>query len=258
MSDDQQPIEPVQINAEQAPVAQEQPQEQVEEASVQKEEPKRKDAEFNFSELRKQKEAAIRRAEEAERRANDILELSKQFKGSQNQEQRDLLEEELAKLQPDDLATVSNAEKIYSKHNRSNKKAVEEMQAKVARLEAALEEQSLRAKFPDLDEVLSSENIEALNRDDPEIAMLIGQLPKNSKEQVTMAYKYIKRLVPQKVPDSQDKKKAIENSKKPLSVQAIKASGDSPISLANAFANGPLSKAAAAAFYKDMKDAQKG
>lgn len=66
MSDDQPEVKQEElVNVEQAPVAQEQAQETTEEASTEvKEQPKRKDAEYNFAELRRQREEDRRRAEE--------------------------------------------------------------------------------------------------------------------------------------------------------------------------------------------------
>lgn len=256
------------------PEDQEQPQEvqeqlEQEEQStkevVEEEKPtKRKDAEYNFAELRKQREEDKRRADELERRLeeerrrnNEFLELLKQSKSAQTKEERDLLEEELSKLQQDDLATVANTEKIFAKHSKPTKKKIDEMEAKVAALEAKLEEQRIRAKFPDLDEVVTKENIETLSREEPELAQTLSVMKLGSPEQVSLAYKYIKKFV-QPMPKQEDpmeKKKALENSKKPLSAQAAPKS--SAIGNVAAFENG-LTKELREQLYKEMKQAQKG
>ena len=240
---------------EQAPEAQEQQQDIKNEVAEEKTQPKKNDKEYNFAELRRQKDDFERRFYEEQRRSTEILELTKRLQGTQNQEQRDLLEEELSKLSPEDLATVGNAEKIYAKHHKPTKKKIDEMEAKVAQLEQALDEQRFRAKFPDLDDVITSENIELLKNEDPDIADMLSKMPQGSKEQVTMAYKYIKRILPEKVADNGEKKKAIENSKKPVSIQAL--AKQSPIGIANAFADGSLTKETKAAYYKEMQDAIK-
>lgn len=257
MSDDQieEKVEE-QVDVEQTPIAQEQAQEQVEEASVSpKELPKRKDAEYNFAELRKQKEASDRRAEDAERRANDILEFSKQFKAAQTPQERDLVEEELSKLSPDDLATINHVDKKIDRYSKRGSKEVEDLKKQVAELKATQEEIRFRAKFPDLDEVISQENIEMLNKEEPEIAEVISKMPKNSREQVTMAYKYIKRMLPTKHEDNGDKKRAVENSKKPLSVQAVAKS--SPMGMASAFEDRSMNKEKAKQYFQEMQDAIK-
>jgi hypothetical protein len=262
MSDDQPEVKQEElVNVEQAPVAQEQAQETTEEASTEvKEQPKRKDAEHNFAELRRQREEDRRRAEEAERianeerrRTNEILELFKQQKAAQTPQERDLIEEELAKLSKEDLATIDHVDKKIDRSFKKRSKEVEEVRKEVEALKAQLEEERFRSKFPDLDEVLSQDNIEMLKKEDPEMARLIGSI-KNTQEQAAMAYKYIKRIMPTKIEEPSEKKKALENSKKPLSVQAI--SKTSAIGNAQAFENG-LTKELKAQLYKEMQDAIK-
>jgi len=256
------------------PEDEEQPQE-VQEQAIQQEQPtqeiveeekptKRKDAEYNFAELRKQREEDKRRADELERRLeeerrrnSEFLELLKQSKSAQTKEERDILEEELSKLQQDDLTTVANTEKLFAKHSKPTKKKIDEMEAKLAALEAKLEEQRIRSKFPDLDEVVTKENIEILTKEEPELAQTLSNMRLGSSEQVSLAYKYIKKFVQPtlKQDDSIEKKKAIENSKKPLSVQA--ASKQSALGNVAAFENG-LSKELREQMYREMKQAQKG
>ncbi len=251
---------------EQQPEVVEQPQEQIEEASEEPKQeskvtPKKNNAEYNFEELRRQREADRRRAEEAERRANELFELLKAQKGAQNQEQRDAIEDELAKLAKDDLATVDHIDKKLYKYNKTAKKEVDILRNEVETLKAKLEEQNFRAKFPDLDEVLSPDNIELLKREDPELADTISKMPAGSKEQVTLAYKYIKRILPkpeskqtpsQSIPE--EKRKALENAKKPVSIQAI--SKQSAIGNAHIFENG-LTPELKKQLWSEMQDAMK-
>jgi hypothetical protein len=255
MPDEQEPVNQEQEQVQTQPEYTEQTQEQVQEASEeQKPQPKKKDAEYNFAQLRKEREEAQRRAEEAERRLNDILELSKQLKGSQSPEQKDAIEEELAKLSKDDLATIDHVDKIYSKREKTSRKEVDSLKKELNDIKAQVEEQRFRARYPDLDEVITAENIELLKQEDPEIAQLLASMPQGSNEQVTMAYKYIKRIVPQKTPEPLDKKKAIDNSKKPISVQAI--AKNSAIGNAHMFENG-LTNELKSQLWKEMQDAMK-
>ena len=214
-----------------------------------------KDKEYNFAELRKRTEAAERALDQERAHSREIIELLKSGKNTREQS-LDQDDAELSKLSNDDLATVGNASKLYDKHSKPTKQKISAMEEKVAQLEAALEQQRLYTKYPDLDEVLSSENIELLNKEDPEIAAVISSLPKNSPQQITMAYKYIKKLVPskgiEKTPDLSDKKRALENLSKPRSVQSVAKT--SPIGMANAFESSDEAKKAA---YKEMMDAIK-
>ena len=77
---------------EQQPEVMEQPQgEQVEASEEPKVEPKKKDAEYNWAQIRKEREEDRRRAEEAERRANELFELLKQSTVAKTKEERDEL-----------------------------------------------------------------------------------------------------------------------------------------------------------------------
>lgn len=246
MPDEEQSVDEQQEQTQ--PEVQEQPQEEKQEATVEPQtQQKRKDAEYNFAELRRQREEDRRRAEEAERRANELLELLKrQTDGKAPQKDHD--EDELERLSQDDLLTVKHADKKINKRTQG-------LQQELQTLRSQLAEMSFRQKYPDIDEVLSLENIEMLKKEDPDISEMISRLPAGSKEQITLAYKYIKKMAPIKVEDSMEKKKAIENSKKPLSVQAV--TKQSAIGNAHHFENG-LSKELREQLYREMKQAQKG
>lgn len=254
MSDDQSANIIEEQVVDQQPEAVEQPQGETEEASVQqKTEPKKKDAEYNFAELRKQREEDRRRAEEAERRANELFELLKQSTGAKTKEERDELGEEIAKYSSEDLATIGNVDKKIDHKFKKKDKEVASVRQELADLKAQIEEQKFRARYPDLEEVLSPDNIELLKKEDPEIAQMISGM-KNTQEQAALAYKYIKRMLPPKQEVPTEKKRALENSKKPLSVQAI--SKTSAIGNAHAFENG-LTKDLKAQLWQEMQDAMK-
>ena len=258
ISDIKQEEQPV---VEQSKEVLEQPQEQSKElAEDQKNHQQRKDAEYNFQELRRQREEDKRRAEENARaliderkRTNELLELLKQSKTAKTQEERDVIDEELAKLSKDDLATIDNVDKKLMKAHKGTKKEVEAVRQEIMELKAQLEEQRFRSKYPDIEEVLSPENIELLKKEDPEIASMIGNI-KNTQEQASLAYKYIKRMLPPKTEESSERKKAVENSKKPISVQAL--SKQSAIGNAHQFENG-LTKELKSQLWKEMQDSMK-
>ena len=254
MSEDEQIQEQVNEVTQEIEQILEQPQEEALNAQEEAKQAKVvKDKEYNFSELRKRTEAAERALDQERAHNREIIELLKSNKNNR-ESTIDQDDAELSKLSNDDLATVGNAAKLYDRHSKPTKKKIDAMEEKVAQLEAALEQQRLYTKYPDLDEVLSSENIEMLNKEDPEIAAVISSLPKNSPQQVTMAYKYIKKLVPSKPVSSEnfEKKKALENLNKPRSVQSVART--SPIGMANAFESSDEAKKQA---YKEMMDAIK-
>lgn len=213
-----------------------------------------KDKEYNFAELRKAKEAAERERDYERQRNQEMFDLIKQSKQQSVPQERDTLEEELSKLSKDDLATIDNVDKKLTRAQKHSRSEVESVKKELAEMKSQLEEQKFRSKYPDLDEVLSAENIAALRKEDPDIADVIASLPTGSKEQVVMAYKYIKNIVPQKTPDALEKKKAMENAKKPMSIQSV--SKNSPIGMAHAFENG-LTPDVKKALYKEMQEAMK-
>ena len=213
-----------------------------------------KTAEYNFKELRKARDEDRRRAEMAERRADEMMELLKQSKQVETKEERDLIEEEISKLQSDDLATVGNAEKLYYKHSKPTKKQIAAMESKVAQLEAKLEEQSFRMRYPDIDDVLSNENIKMLKEEEPEVADMLSKFPTGSKEQITMAYKWIKKIMPKAQDIPEEKIRAQNNITKPGSIHSVNKK--SAIGSVHEY-QGTLTEADKARYRQEMKDAQK-
>ncbi|MBE3085572.1 MAG: hypothetical protein IMZ64_05070 [Bacteroidetes bacterium] len=213
-----------------------------------------KTAEYNFKELRKARDEDRRRADMAERRADEMMQLLKQSQQVDTKEERDLLEEELAKLQSDDLATVGNAEKLYYKHSKPTKKQITEIQNELAQVKAQLEEQRFRAKYPDIDEVLSNENIKMLKEEEPEVADMLSKFETGSKEQITMAYKWIKKIMPKPQDIPEEKIRAQNNITKPGSIHSVNKK--SAIGSVHEY-EGSLTEADKARYRQEMKDAQK-
>jgi hypothetical protein len=194
-------------------------QETKEEAVETVEQPKRKDAEYNFGELRKSKEEAVRRAEEAERRLHELY-----TQKSAVAQPRDPDDEELDKLSQDDLLTVKHGSKTVEKK-------LKPMQKEVQTLRAELAELRMRSKYPDVDDVVSEENIALLMKQKPQLASIIAKMRDDDPEKTIAAYEVIKTLLPPKQAIPMEKKKAIENMKKPSSVNAVPGGS----AIANAF-----------------------
>lgn len=100
----------------------------------------------------------------------------------------------------------------------------------------------IRNNFPDFNEVVSVENVRRLNEEHPDIAEALRDTPDKYK-MASSAYSIMKKFgIHKDMTYEEDKMKAIKNSQKPRPVASVSPQqGDSPLSKANAFANG-LSK----------------
>lgn len=113
---------------------------------------------------------------------------------------------------------------------------------KIIQLENKLREYELRMQCPDLEKVLSVENIQKLNTQYPEIAVALRDTP-NEYTKTINAYRTIRRLgldkTEQELKYDQDIVMAKKNAAKPRPLASVNPQqGDSPLSKANAFANG--------------------
>lgn len=129
-------------------------------------------------------------------------------------------------------------------------KHVKKMQKQFKKLEQTLKQQQeinaatvmetkIRADFPDIDVVISHENIQKLNAEYPEIARSLKS-HNNMYDQAAAAYKIMKGLgIYKDKVFANDRAKAISNVQKPRPLSSVSPQqGDSPLSRANAFANG--------------------
>ena len=157
---------------------------------------KRNDEEYNWREARRVRE-------QLERENRELREIADSLRQKPIEDN----------LSEDDLLTVGQ-----------HKKDVERSVAKAIRdYEARTVDDRLRAKFSDYDQVVSQENIELLRQNDPELAKSLKLLADDPYDQSIAAYKMLKRFgyVSQKPTQNLEKKKAIENSQKPISVNSV-------------------------------------
>lgn len=189
----------------------------------------RNDPEYNWAEMRRQKRELERRVEELEAK----------------------------KPEPVDEFGVKDDDFIEGKHFKNLQKKIDQLEADLKRRDADTVDDRLSLKFPDYATTVNEENLELLSKTEPELYHELIQKKDDPYKQSLLAYKYIKNFVPQR--DStmtREKKNAIENSKKPVSVQAV-AKG-SAVANANLFAEGPLTKERKDAIYKQMLQDMKG
>lgn len=195
-----------QIDVEVQQEQQEQPQ------LVSQQQPSREaNEERNFRALREKSDRIQKERDEA------LMRL-KQYEVSQN------VESDTLNLGPDDLAEGKHLNKVESK---------------IKALENQLMESRLRSQYPDIDSVVNDDNIALLKSKYPELAQTIGT-NKNLYSQAVTAYTMIKQLgINQEPAYEADKILAHRNASKPRPLASVSPQqGDTPLSKANAFANG--------------------
>lgn len=197
----------------------------------------RNDAEYNWAEMRRQ----IREKDQ------QIDDLKNQFYQMTRRSTQVEEEDELANLAKDDIITVEQAEKLAERRAR---KIAEEV---FKQREAETVEERVQLKYSDYADVVSKENIELLKRTEPELAQSLYHMP-DPYSQAVAAYKLLKKISVKTESPSLEKKKAMENSQKPLSVNAV--TQQSAIGNVHIFENG-LTREMKSQLWKEMKAAMK-
>lgn len=189
-----------------------------------------------------------KRAEEAEKRAYELEQALK----SKQPERQEVPEEDL-NFSVDEDALVEG--KHLSKVDKKIKKLEQQIRQYEQQSVASITEARLKAQYPDFDSVVSSENLANLRAAYPEIAQTLNASTDLYSKAVS-AYTMIKRLG---IIDPEDRfiqEKAIaqKNATKPKPLASISPQqGDSPLSKANAFANG-LDENMKKQLWKEMND----
>jgi E3 ubiquitin-protein ligase DOA10 len=207
------PQVPEGYNVEDTTATQEQPEqvEETEQVVTPEQPPQETSEERNFRNLRM-------KADRLEKERNEALQRLRSYESQQ-------APEEEFDLKPNDLAEGKHLNKV---------------QNKIQSLEHQLIETRLRSQYPDIDSVVSQDNLAILQRDYPEVANTIGA-SKNLYSKAVSAYTILKKLgIHTDVsPYAQEKALAHRNAAKPKPLASVSPQqGDSPLSNANAFANG--------------------
>lgn len=231
---------------EQSEIMAQEPQEQAVPQEQQPQQPS-SSKEDNFRALRQAKERAERERDEA-------LKILKQV------EQSKKLSQETA--QPDDEFDIGPDDIAEGKHLYKLKKTVKELQEQIKsyqhQSQESIIETKLKTQYNDFDKVVSRENVEALKAAYPEIAQSINASPDLYSKAVA-AYTLIKKFgIYNDVSYDAEKERAHANASKPKPLASVSPQqGDSPLSRANAFANG-LTEELRRQLYKEMLESRKG
>ena len=181
--------------------------------------------------------------EKAERVERERNELAAQLREIEIVKQRSLSEkEDDVSVAPDDL--------VEGKHLNKYDKKIKE-------IESRLVENQLRSQYSDFDKVVSPENIKMLSETNPAIAQTLRANTDLYSQAVT-AYTLIKNLgIYQEDTYGSDRDKVARNNAKPRPLASVSPQqGDSPLSKANAFADG-LTDELKQSLYKEMLEARK-
>lgn len=154
---------------------------------------------------------------------------------------------------------IGDDELFEGKHYKKIQKQIKAQQDQIKQYESQLKltstEVRLKSQFPDFDKVINEENITKLKEAEPEIADAISNTTDMYSKAVS-AYKMIKKLGLYVEDNYQpDRDLAIKNSLKPKPLASVSPQqGDSPLSRANAFANG-LTPELKKQLWKEMEEA---
>lgn len=208
-------------------------------------------AQESFRALREKAERAERERDAYQRTLQEI-EMRAAMYQHQSQSQ---------KPQDPDIVDPNDEDLLEGKHYRKlvNKyKQLEERmeQATKKSYETALESR-IRSQYTDFDSVVTPESIKALRDAEPELAESLHSNP-DMQSKAIATYKAIKKLaLNQSTEYDADKALAQKNAAKPKSLSTIAPQqGESPMSRANAFANG-LTDELRKQLLKEMEQARK-
>jgi hypothetical protein len=197
----------------------------------------------SFSKLRMEKESIQKERDEMRRKLDEIESLRQQSKPVQQEQ------EEESDLNADDFVEGKHLSKV-TKKIKNLERQLEEYQQRSSLMTT---EARLKAEHPDFDKVVSKDNIEVLNLTYPELAASVSSTP-DLYVRAKAAYTLIKKLGIEQDMTSyeQENERANKNLAKPKPAINMQQ-GDSPLSMANAFAAG-TSKEARMKIYKQAQE----
>ncbi|HXB11343.1 MAG TPA: hypothetical protein VNZ45_05110 [Bacteroidia bacterium] len=182
---------------------------------------------------------------------------------AQAQRERDELARQLEDLKAarEEELSIGDDELAEGKHLKKQNDRIRKLEAKIIETEKRnndlLMESKLKSKYPDFDEVVNESSLSQLSKSDPDTADSIRILAKSNEYLAAVnAYKALKKDSSPLSVLTQDQQKALKNAAKPRpSVSISPTQGESPLTRANAFAQGltPELKAQLAAEMQEMR-----
>lgn len=217
---------------------------------VEQQDAKKPGPQESFKALREIKERAERERDEYARRLKEYEERHQQSPTPQ----QELSEDDDITLGPDELAEGKHLSKVGKKI----KKLEQQLHQYQQHAQTMAIETRLKSEYPDFDKIVSKTNIDLLREMHPHIANTLNSATDLYSKAVS-AYTLIKNLGIH-VEDTyvQDRQLAQKNSSKPRPLASVSPQqGDSPLSRANAFANG-LTEELKTQLRKEMEESRRG
>ena len=222
-------------------------------ASQEDQRPSKPTPQESFNALKKKAQQMERERDEAIRKLQQQEYERLTAQHHQAKDQKPVAEEEAdISIGDDDLAE--------GKHIHSLKRKVKRLEDALTQTKQISETNQIEARikshYGDFDSVVTKENLDALAAEEPEVhATIVATQDLYSK--AVSAYKIIKKLGIHQEQFNEEKEMAKKNVAKPRPLTSISPQqGDSPLSKANAFANG-LTDDLKKQLYKEMIDSRK-
>ena len=214
--------------------------------------------------VEQQEEPKVAQETVQERNFKNLVEKNKRLERERDDALR-LAQEKLHQQQPaeepDEEINLGSDDLVEGKHVKILSKQLKKMEEKIKQYEqkstTMSQEAMLKAQYPDIEQVVSKENMDLLREQDPDFSELLDG-SSNFRSKAISAYKQIKKLGIY-VDDNykSDRELAQKNAAKPKPLASVSPQqGDSPLSRANAFANG-LTEELKVQLRKEMEEARK-
>lgn len=201
----------------------------------------------------KEKEDNLRilreRADRASRERDEYARRLQEYENSQKVESKD----EDFGVKDDDLVEGKHLAKYVKRIRQLEEQQKQYMQQN----QESNAEIRLKTQYPDFDKVMTLENVQSFSNAYPELAKSINA-SHDLYDKAYSAYTLIKKFgIYEEKPYESDKKRAADNMAKPRPLASVNPQqGDSPLSRANAFAEG-LTDDLRSQLRKEMEEARK-
>jgi len=198
--------------------------------------------------------ALVEKNRQIERERDAALRQVESYRSPKQQEEE---VEEVLKLDDEDIVEGKHLSKIDRKYTKEIAKLRNELSSFKQASHAMSEEAILKAKYPDIDKVVTKENMDALRAIDEDFAEVIDTST-SFRAKAALAYRKIKESgLYNEDTYLSDRTLATKNAAKPRPLASVSPQqGNSPLSQANAFANG-LTPELQVQLRKEMAEARK-
>lgn len=192
----------------------------------------------------KQEQQEVKQDKSLENNMRALREKSEKITRERDELARKLQELEVQKQQSSEQEfNIANEDLVEGKHIKQVTSDIKQLKSQLNEYKHAISQVTVEAKlktaYPDFESIVTPDNVESLRQNYPELAATIASSSDLYSKAVS-AYTMIKRMGI--VPDSKydaDKQVVQKNTQKPRPLTSISPQeGDSPLSRANAFANG--------------------